>query len=224
MLRAARIIAAKDLLLTAKRGGALVQAVLLGLLLVVLFSLSTGGSVQPDPVGAAAVFWLASVFCLTILSTALFSLEETNMARRGLLLAPVPVQAIWLGKSMAALCLLLLVQAALLLASVIFLGQRWTTSAPLALAGLVLVDLGAVCLSALLASLTRGQAVRESLCSLVVFPLLLPQFLAGVRMLASAYGAAGPPPTDWLGFAAAFDAVFTGAALVLFPVIYGGDA
>lgn len=224
MLRAARVIAGKDLLLTAKRGGALVQAILLGLLLVVLFSLSLGGVAEADPVAAAAVFWLASAFCLTILSTALFSLEETHKARLGLLLAPIPAQAVWLGKSMAALCLLLLVQAALLLASAIFLGRHWTGHIPIALAGLALVDLGVVGLSSLLASLARGQAVRESLCSLVVFPLLLPQFLAGVRMLAAAYGAEGPPPTDWLGFAAAFDAIFTATALVLFPMIYGGDA
>lgn len=220
MLKAARIIAAKDITLTAQRGSALAQAVLLGMLLIVLFSLSLGAAV--DPTAAAAVFWLASAFCQTVLTTALFSLEEAGKARTGLLLAPVPIQAVWLGKSLAGLCLLLVIQAVFLAASVIFLGQSWSGQMPVALGGILLVDIGVVGLGSLLASLARGQAVRETLCSLVVFPLLVPQFLAGVRLLAAAYGDTAIP-LDWLGLAAAFDAVFAGAALALFPAVYGGD-
>lgn len=223
MLRSAWIIAVKDVTLTAGRGGALVRAVLLGLLLVVLFSFSLDGEPAASPTAAAAVFWLATAFCQTILVTALFELEEKNKTRIGLLLAPVPPQAIWLGKSLAALAPLLVIQAALLAASVVFLGQSWRGDAALALAAIVLVDMGVVSLGALLGSLARGQAARESLCSLIVFPLLIPLFLAGIRILAELYGSPGDMSPRWLGIVAAFDAVYMAAALLLFPLLYGGD-
>lgn len=223
MLKGVLAIAAKDITLTSGRGSAVTQAALLGLLLIVLFSFSLDGAAKTSPTAAAALFWLATAFCQTILITALFSLEERNKARIGLLLAPIPPQAIWLGKSLAALAPLLVIQAAFLAASVVFLGQSWEGNALLALAAIVLVDMGVTSLSALLGSLARGQAARETLCSLVVFPLLIPLFLAGIRVLAELYGAPGAASLRWLGVAGAFDAVFIGTALALFPAIYGGE-
>lgn len=232
MIRAACIIAAKDLRLLAFRGTALVQALLLGLVLIILFSLSLDGHGAADATVAAAMFWLASAFCLVLVFNALFSLEETHQARLGLLLAPAPLQAVWLGKAVAGFVLLLVVQAALAVASVVFLGQSWMAHPALALAAVVLVDAGVAALGVLLGALAQGQATRESLCSIILFPLLVPLFLAGIRVLGVLFraGLSGAAPVDampelvrWLGLAAAFDAVFVAAALVLFPFIYGGD-
>ena len=223
MLKNAWAIAVKDITLTAGRGSALVRAALLGALLIVLFSFSLDGAPSASPAAAATIFWLASAFCQTILTTSLFSLEENNKARIGLLLAPMPVQAVWLGKSIAALLPLLVIQAVFLVMSVVFLGQSWEGNVVLALAAIVLVDIGVVSLSALLGSLARGQTARESLCSLVLFPLLIPLFLAGIRILAEVYGAQSGAGLRWLGVAAAFDAVYMAASLLLFPLLYGGD-
>ncbi len=225
MLSAALTIAAKDLRLMTGRGGAATRPLLLGLLLVALFSLAVSGEAKPSPATAAAIFWLISAFCLTILMTGLFDLEETARARIGLLLAPIPVQSVWLGKGLAGLGLMTMIQAVLLAASAIFLDLAWSGDVLLALMGLILVDVGIVALGALLASLAGGQTARESLCSLVVFPLLAPQLLAGIRLLSALYGdaAAAGSTWQWIGIAAAFDAIFTAAALVLFPFLYGGD-
>ena len=225
MLSAALTIAAKDMKLMAGRGGPLLRPLLLGLLLVTLFSLAVGGAARASAETAAAVFWLSSAFCLTILMTALFDLEENSRARLGLLLAPVPVQAVWLGKSFAGLGLLLLIQASLLIASVIFFDLSGADGGlPLALVAILLVDVGIVTLGALLAALAGGQAARESLSSLVIFPLLTPQLLTGIRLLAAAYDNGFAADTgQWLGIAAAFDAIFVAAALVLFPFLYGGE-
>lgn len=218
------IIAAKDMKLMAGRGGPVLRPLLLGLLLVTLFSLSVGTGAHATAETASAVFWLSSAFCLTILMTALFDLEEVTRARMGLLLAPIPVQAVWLGKCLAGLGLMLLIQAVLLAASLILFDMAWAGSVSLALGGVILVDIGIVGLGALLASLAGGQTARESLCSLVVFPLLVPQLLAGIRLLAALYdGGAAAGAAQWLGVTAAFDAIFTAAALLLFPVLFGGE-
>jgi heme exporter protein B len=57
-----------------------------------------------------------------------------------------------------------------------------------------------------------------------LFPLLIPVLLAGIRIGSAFF--AGKSYADlagWYGMGLAFDAVFTGAALILFPFIYSGE-
>ena len=94
MISFALTVARKDLLLTFTRGSGLVQGLLLGLLLLFVFSLSQGVGERMSPQGAGAVFWLGSAFCQVLIFNTLYALEEANGARLGLLLAPAPVQEI----------------------------------------------------------------------------------------------------------------------------------
>ena len=224
MLKAAWAIACKDLRLTLARGSGLVQARLLGLLLLCVFSLSQQIGETMSPQGAAAIFWLASAFCQVLVFNMLYGLEEVNSARSGLLLMPWPVQAVWLGKALAGITLLLLAQLVFLPAAVVFLGQQISPLWPWALCAVLLVDVGMAALGSLLGALSQGQAARESLLSIVLFPLLVPLLLAGIRVGAGGFADALPEGvSSWLGVAAAFDALFLGAGIVLFGFIYAGE-
>ena len=224
MLRTALAIAQKDLRLTLLRGGGLVQALLLGLLLLFMFSLAQETGEKMGPQGAAAIFWLASAFCQVLVFNTLYGLEESSGARYGLALLPCPVQAVWLGKAWAGILLLVLAQSIFFPATLVFLGQDVGQGWPAALAVLVLVNLGMALLGSLLGALAQGQAAKESLLSIVLFPLLAPLLLAGIRVGTGAFAAA--PVQDvqqWLGIAAAFDALFLGAGLILFGFVYPGE-
>ena len=224
MLRLTLAVARKDLALTLARGSGLIQALLLGLLLLFVFSLSQGIGERMSPQAAAAVFWLSSAFCQVLIFNQLYALEEVNNARLGLLLCPAPIQGVWLGKALAGLLLLLLAQIIFLPASVIFLGQDIGGPLLPGLAALLLADLGMCALGSLLGALAQGQAARESLLSIVLFPLLTPLLLSGIGVGAQTLGAASADgPGGWLGVACAFDAVFLGAGLLLFSFIYTGD-
>lgn len=225
MLSQALRIALKDCRLVLVRGGGLVQALLLGLVLIFVFSLAQTPGETTGPRTAAVIFWLASAFCQVLIFTMLYALEETNQCRTGLLLCPAPVQAVWLGKALAGGLILLAAQALLLPALIIFLAQNL---GPLALAGwgmLVLADVGMAALGSLLGALSQGQSARESLLSLILFPLLVPLLLAGIQVSALALT---PAPTaldsaclsSWFGLAAAFDAIFCGVGLCLFPFLF----
>ncbi len=224
MLKASWIIACKDLRLVLSRGAGLVQALLLGLLLIFVFSLSRETGSVMSAQGAATIFWLASAFCQVLCFNMLYGLEETNGARAGLLLLPVPVQSIWLGKALAGLLLLLTAQLVFLPAGIVFLGQNPGEGWPHALLALVLVDVGMVALGSLLGALSQGQAARESLLSIVLFPLVIPILLAGIQICAGGLAeAANRDSSSWLGIAAAFDGVFLAAGLLLFPYVFSGD-
>lgn len=224
MLKAACLIAHKDLRLVLARGAGLVQALLLGLLLIFVFSLSRETGETMSGQGAATIFWLASAFCQVLSFNMIYGLEETNGSRAGLLLLPAPVQSVWLGKAAAGLCLILTAQLLFLPATIVFLGQSLGEGWTLALFALVLTDIGMAALGSLLGALSQGQAARESLLSIVLFPLIIPILLAGIRLCAGGFSEALPEgSSSWLGIAAAFDAVFLGAGLVLFPFVFSGD-
>ena len=186
MISFALTVARKDLLLTFTRGSGLVQGLLLGLLLLFVFSLSQGVGERMSPQGAGAVFWLGSAFCQVLIFNTLYALEEANGARLGLLLAPAPVQAVWLGKALAGLLLLLVAQMFFLPAAVVFLSQEIGALWPVGLGTLLLVDVGMCALGSLLGALSQGGAARESLLSIVLFPLLVPLLLAGIGVAALA--------------------------------------
>jgi heme exporter protein B len=223
MIRAALTIARKDLRLVLGGGVGLAQPVLLGLLLIFVFSLSRPPGELVPPQAAAGIFWLASLFAMVLVFNTLYALEEHNGARLALVLAPVPVHGVWLGKALAGLTLLLIAQAVFFPAAVAFLGQGVRGGAGQALLGLALADWGVVVLGALLGALAQGQAARESLLTLLLFPLLVPLLLAGIKIFAACFAGDGADTTGWLGLAGAFDALFSGAALILFPFVYGGE-
>lgn len=224
MLSRAAKIASKDLRLSVSGGQGLVQAILLGLLLIFLFSLSrpVGGTISAQAAGA--IFWLASAFGLVLVFNDLFSLEEANDARTGLLSSPVPVHSVWIGKGVAGLCLIVVTQLVFLPATIAFLGQG--VEGPLWLLGTTLgmADLGLVVLGALLGALSQGQGARESLLSVIVFPLLLPVLLGGITLFGMVFsGEDLSEAGKWLGVIGAFDGVFSGAGLILFPFVYSGE-
>lgn len=224
MIRAAFCIARKDISLTLGRGSGLVQALLLGLLLIFVFSLSLLPGQKMTPQAAAAIFWMASAFCQVLIFSTLYAHEELNGQRQGLILAPMPVQGIWLGKALAGLCMLLAAQALFLPAIIVFLGQTLSENWPLGLEILVIGDIGIVTVGSLLGALSQGQSAKESLLSIVLFPLLIPLLLGGIRIGSAVFSGGSPEGAhSWLGISLAFDAIFVAASLVLFPAVYNAE-
>lgn len=221
MIRATLAIARKDVTLLISRGTGLAQSFLLGLLLIFVFSLARGIAEEFSAQAAAAIFWMATAFCQVLVFNSLYALEEDNGQRQGLLLAPVPVQAVWLGKALAGLLLLLLAQLLFVPATIVFLDQNLGGSLAQGLIVLLLADLGMAAVGSLLGALSQGQAARESLLSIIIFPLLLPLLLAAIRIGAGVFsGLEQESAGDWFKILVAFDALFLAAGIVLFSFVY----
>ena len=224
MLSRALAMTRKDLSLSVSGGQGLVQAVLLGLVLIFLFSLAYAEGAPVPARAAATIFWLASAFGLVLVFNDLFSLEEHAQARLGLLTSPAPVHAVWLGKAVAGLLLLLLSQAVFLPACAIFLGQDLAGPAWLLGVTVPAADLGLVAVGSLLGALGQGQAARESLLTVIVFPLLVPVLLGAITLTGEAIlGDGAVEVGQWLGLVLAFDCLFGGAGMLLFPFVYTGE-
>ena len=84
------------------------------------------------------------------------------------------------------------------------------------------VDLGLCALGSFMGALASGKSSRESLLTVVFFPLIIPVLLSGIKLL-EAVISGEDLAMEWLGLAVAFAAVFCSAALVLFSFIYTGE-
>ncbi|GAU07683.1 cytochrome C biogenesis protein CcmB [Desulfoplanes formicivorans] len=217
-------LAAKDLRQVLSGGNGLFQAVLLGLLLVFIFSLSSEPGERIAPQSAAAIFWIASCFSLVLIFTMLYRLEEENETRMALIMTPMPIQTVWLGKLLGGLALLVMAQVCFIPAIIVFLAQETLTSAVGLFALIGGVDAGLVILGSLLGAVSQGNDTRDSLLSIILFPLLLPLLLGGVKVGGVLLqGASLAGVTDWFGIIGAFDVIFAGAAMLLFPHVYGPE-
>jgi len=224
MFKRAGVLAVKDIRLMFAGGGGPIQAVLLGLLLVFMFSLGSPSGIPVSSRAAATVFWLASAFSLILIYNNLYMVEERSGARIGLVLAATPVQVIYLGKIIAGFILVFLTQIFFFPAIIVFLGQEVSGNFFIALGAVLGVDLGMAVIGGLLGAAAQGAGVKDSLLSIIIFPLLMPILLAGIRLL-DGFMASGnyPEAGQWFMVVFAFDAIFAGAALVLFPFLYSGD-
>lgn len=223
MLSQSFMIAAKDLRLSLRGAQGLAQTTLLGLLLIFVFSLSRKPGEPVPALAAAAIFWLSSLFSQVLVFNGLYAIEENNGARLGLVMAPMPPQAVWLGKALAGLFIMLICQVVFGVAVAAFLGQSVEGSAGIGLASVLVVDVGLTALGSFMGALASGKSSRESLLTVVFFPLIIPVLLAGIRLLEGVLSGGDGSALDWLGMAAAFAAVFSAAALVLFPYLYTGE-
>ena len=224
MIASSLAMARKDLRLAFAGGQGPVQAVLLGLLLVFIFSLSAAPGERFSPQQAMAIFWLCSSFGVVLIFSLLFRFEEENDTATALLLSPLPVQGLWLGKTLAGLVLLLLCQVFFFPAAFVFLGLDPGGNASLMPLMVLVVDLGLCILGGLIGAMGHGQGAKDALLTIIVFPLQIPLLLGGIRIgVGFMQGASLAAVGDWFGLILAFDAVFAGAALFLFPHVFRGE-
>jgi heme exporter protein B len=150
-----------------------------------------------------------------------FSLEEEEGAFQGILLSPIPRDAIYLGKVAANYLILTAVTALVFGVFALFFGLTFGQH-PLALAGVVLLGiLGFVAIGTLFSAISSRTSMGDTLLPILVFPLMIPVIIFGVTATAALF--AGLPVAEvdgnlrMLGAFAAV-ALFTGAWLFRFVV------
>ncbi len=222
MLAGSRSVFCKDFKQLVSGGSELLQAFLLGLLLIFVFSLSRQPGQVPSTQLVSTIFWLVSAFALVLIANVFYRLEEHSAIRFTLLLAPVPAQSIWFGKCAGIFCLLFVCQLMWFPLFLLFLGVSFQGSWIDGILLVFSVDFGLAVLGSLLGTFAIGREGRDALLTVLCFPLLLP-LLLGAISLGDMLFSGGEQQSAWWGLILAFDALFTGAALLLFPFAYTGE-
>jgi heme exporter protein B len=149
-----------------------------------------------------------------------FQLEAEDGAFHGVLLTPIPRDALYLGKVAANAVLVGLVVLLVLATFGLFFGLDYGNHPGALLLVLALGALGFVALATLFGAVASGTALGETLLPILIFPLLVPMVIYGVS--ASGRLLAGRPLVEVEGnirMLAAFAVLALGVGAALFRFV-----
>jgi heme exporter protein B len=150
------------------------------ILVGILFNYAIDPTVVEPQAIASGLIWMTIVFGGMLGLGRTFQLEEEEGAFQGILLSPIPREALYLGKVVANFILLTTVTILVFGVFTLFFGLQ-LGGHPLALAGVVLLGiLGFVAIGTLFSAMSARTSMGESLLPILVFPLLIPVVIYGV--------------------------------------------
>lgn len=184
--------------------------------LVFAFALVREGRAPEE--GAAGILWIAIAFAGTLALGRAFERERQSETLRALLLAPAGRPAIYVGKLLGIVALLIAAEV-VLVPLVALLFQAPLLGHPFWLAAVLLTGtLGFAAVGTLFAAMLVRARSRDVLLPVLLYPITVPVIIAGVRATAALL----QPELEaalvrfWIALLVSFDVVFVTLALWTF--------
>jgi heme exporter protein B len=208
----------KDLLVEFRSRTAILSAAMFVVLVLIVFNFGRDPTAVSPVDLAPSILWVTFTFAAILALNRAFQLELENQALDGLLLAPISRGSIYLGKLLANLVFVAAIELiGVPLFALFFNVPVLPYAAPLA-AVIALATVGFVAVGTLFSAMTVRTRFAELLLPVLLLPFMIPPLIWAV--LATARLLAGRPLSEvagWLNMLAAYDIVFVGLALLLFP-------
>lgn len=199
----------KDLRIELRTKETLASLLLLGILTLLVLSFAFEPGSEARDAAAPGALWVAVTFAAVLGLNRSFAAERENECLQGLLLCPVDRSTIYLAKTIANFVFMITAQVVIVPVFIFFfnqnLGAGWLT----VLLSLALGIFGLSAVGTLFAAIAVRTRAREVMLPLLMLPLVVPLFIAGVR--ATTRGLAGFPMAEvaqWLNLMFGFDLVF----------------
>jgi heme exporter protein CcmB len=216
--RTAWLVLRKDVAIEAKSWEVLTTTLFFAVSCVLIFAFAFVKEGRAVEDAAAGILWIAIAFSGTLALGRTFERERYGETLRALLLAPAPRAALYVGKLLGMLALLALAEL-LLVPLVALMFQAPLFSRPLLLLALLAGGtIGFCAVGTLFAAMLVRARSRDVLLPILLYPIVIPVIIAGVRGTAALLGVTPDEPTAimWIGILAAFDVVFVTLALWTF--------
>ncbi len=184
--------------------------------LVFAFALVRDGRAIDD--AAAGILWIAIAFAGTLALGRTFERERYGETLRALLLAPAPRPAIYVGKLLGIVVLLVLAET-ILVPLVALLFQAPFFARPWLLAGLLVAGtIGFASVGTLFAAMLVRSRTRDVMLPILLYPITVPVIIAGVRGTSALLQPVPDEPAAamWMALLVCFDVVFVTLALWTF--------
>lgn len=212
-------VARKDLVLEARSRERLVSMATFAVLVAVVFSFAVDPTVRARSI-AGAMIWVTVLFAGTLGLGRAFAMEREADALTGILLAPLDPGAFFLGKWVANLVIVLVVEALIFPVFALFFNLSFLGSVPALGAVIVLATAGFIALGTLFGAIAAHTRLGETLLPILLLPLLTPVIIfacaATQRLLV------GRPVSDvasQLKMLLAFDLVFLFVCTAVFGAV-----
>ena len=211
-------IARKDALIELRSRSVILSALAFAVLAITIFFFAWDPTAVASIDLAPGVLWVIFTFSGLLGLHRSFGVEQPTRAMDALLAAPVDREAIYLGKLIANLAFVVLVQAislpaVALLYNVPIGGYVWP------LIGVVLMaSVGLVAVGTLFSSMAVSTRLAELLLPLLALPFFVPVILPAAQATARLmFGRAASEVSGYLSILGAFDVVFLVVCTLLYP-------
>ena len=217
-LRAALIIYAKDVRLELRTRETLFSVLAFAFVVAFIFTFAFEPSPQLIASIGPGIVWVAWIFTAVLGMNRTFLLEHERGTLDGLRLAPVPREALYLGKLLSVVTLLVTVEALMLPAFLILydlsLFNVWFIAIALA------ATVGIAAVGTLFSAIAVHTRAREVLLPMLFLPVALPLLIGAVTGAREALDGEGWDGVGrWLQLIVAFDVVFLVLSSLVFEYV-----
>jgi heme exporter protein B len=216
-LRAALVIAGKDLAVEWRTKTAFVSSLTFAVLVLAVLYFARDPTVVSALDIAPSALWVTFTFAAMIGLNRAFLLERENRAMDGILLTDAPAEAIFLGKLAANLVFVGTVELVSLLLFFLFYDVPIGRGLGVLLGITAMATVAFVAVGTLLSSMVVRTRFAELMLPLLLLPFLVPPVVGAVQVTARIL--AERPLSEvqgWLKLLAAFDVVFLTLSTLLF--------
>ena len=202
-------IAGKDLAIERRAKANFNAVVVLAAIMLLLFGFAIGPDAAALRAAAAGTLWLTVLFAGSLAFNRSYQTELDDGALETLLLYPGSRKSIFLGKLLANLAFILMVEVLLVPMAAILYGLSLAEDFGGIVLAMMLGTVGFVTMGTFYAAMASRLRAREVLLPLLLFPMLVP-LLVGAVEVTSAFLGQDPFDTTgrWLVMMAAYDVVF----------------
>jgi heme exporter protein B len=192
------------------------------LLVVVVFAFAFDPTAAMSRQIAGSILWVALLFASVTALNQSWTREQRNRVLEAQRMAPSPPSALFLGKALANLLFVAIVEAVLAPLFIVFynlhaLGQGWMLAAVMPLGTWALV-----CNGTFFAALGLRTRNRELLLPLILFPISIPALL-GMMQATTGILSGEFDPGPWIRLLIAYNIAFTTVCLLLFETVLSAE-
>jgi heme exporter protein B len=221
VLRQAWAIFAKDVRMEWRGKEALNAAIAFALVVLILFSFAIDPSSEQLEEIAGGLLWILFAFSGVLLLNRSFSREQANDTLEVLMSLRVKPSALLLGKALANLSFILLVEAICLPVFGILYNIDVTKQPLWLLLTVLLASWAIAVIGTVFAAMTVNLRLRELMLPVIVYPMIIPALAAAMRLTNLAIAGQAPVGDDmiWVRLLVGFDIIFTALALGLIDAV-----
>jgi heme exporter protein B len=212
----------KDLRLELRGGGSTITMVTLAILILVVLVMAFDLAGRRAEELAAGALWIAMILAGVAGATRAMLAESASGCMDAMLLSPADRAIIFAAKMAAALIFILVAEAAVIVALVLFFNLDFDARLIRLTPVLIMGAIGFAAVATLLAPISSRTRAGDLVLPLLVTPVFVPALIGAVK--ASAAMLAGRPWHEaamWLRVLGAFDVLFVVAGYLLFDYVVG---
>ena len=220
LVRTTVAVARKDLKVEWRTKTAFMSSLVFAVLVLAVLYFARDKTAVGDFDIAPGALWVTFTFAGMLGLNRAFLLERENRALDGLRLSPVSPTALFLGKVIANLVFLGVVELVSLPLFILFYDVPIWRQLPMLLAVVALATVGYVAVGTLLSAMVVRTRFSEVMLPVLLLPFLVPPIVSAVQLTWRILALRPLSElTGWLSLLAAFDIIFFTLSLLLFEAI-----